>query len=533
MIKDLLTLSPLLIVGATACLVLLIDLFSRRTTESPSHHLGWINALGNLLAFGIIFRKWYWGGVALTSPFLRTSLTADLYSLFLWGGITIFVALASLSSVGYDRENRLHHGEYYSLLSLAGLGMMLMVSAIDLVVFFVALETMSLALYALVAMKRFSSRSAEAGLKFFFAGALASAFLLYGIALLWGEVGRTDYFQLGTLLPGGVSTLGYIGLIFIFIGFAFKVALAPFHLWIPDAYQGAPAPVSGLMASGVKIATFGALFRFFFISGASSADAGSSLDLTQVFMWLSVLTLFLGSVVALHQTDVKRILAYSSVVHAGFMGLGVLALPADGAATMAGSLPFYLIAYGVANVGAFTVLAMLESRKREAVTLESMRGLAQRRPFVAFALTVCLASLAGFPPTIGFMGKYFLFRDIIVLSGGQLTWVVVVAVAASLVSVWYYLAPVLSMYMKAPEADPAPIIRNPAMTTALVLALLAVLGLGLLPGTLAKRAERAASTVPVAGRSVAAEKVSDLSRFAHPVPRKYTSGGSATPRSPE
>lgn len=520
MIKDLLTLSPLVIVGATACLVLLIDVFSPRTKESSSHHLGWLTALGNLLAFGMIFRKWYWGGVGLTSPFLQPYLTADLYSLFLWGGITIFVALASLSSVGYDRENRLHHGEYYSLLSLAGLGMMLMVSAIDLVVFFVALETMSLAIYGLVAMKRFSSRSAEAGLKYFFAGALASAFLLYGIALVWGEVGSTAYFQLGTLLPGGVSTLGYIGLIFILIGFAFKVALAPFHLWTPDAYQGAPAPVSGLMASGVKIAAFGALFRFFFVSGAGSAGEGFALDLTEMIMWLSVGTLFLGSLVALHQTDVKRILAYSSVVHAGYMGLGVLALPADGAATMAGSLPFYLLAYGVANVGAFTVLAMLETRQREAVTLESMRGLARRRPFAAFALTVCLASLAGFPPTIGFLGKFYLFRDIIVLSGGQLTWVVVVAVTASLVSVWYYLAPVLSMYMKDPEAEPAPIIRNPAMTTALVLALLAVLGLGLLPGPLAHRANRAAAAVPVASRSVETEKVSDLSRFAHPATKQ-------------
>lgn len=515
MIKDLNTLSPLLIVGATACLVLLVDIFSRRTKDSPSAHLGWINALGNLLAFGMIFRKWYWGGAALTSPFLRTLITADLYALFLWGGIALFVALASLSSVGYDRENRLHHGEYYSLMSLAGLGMMLMVSAIDLVVFFIALETMSLAVYALVAMKRFSPRSAEAGLKYFFAGALASAFMLYGIALVWGEIGRTDYFQLGNLLPAGVSTLGYVGLVFVFIGFAFKVAFAPFHLWTPDAYQGAPAPITGLMASGVKVAAFGALYRFFFLSGVDAAGAGFPVGMTELVLWLSVITLFLGSLVALHQTDVKRILAYSSVVHAGYMGLGVLALPASGPATMAGSLPFYLLAYGASNIGAFAVLSMIESREREAVTLESLRGLARRRPFAAFALTVFLASLAGFPPTIGFMGKYYLFRDIIVLSQGDMTWVIVVALGASLVSVWYYLAPVLSMYMKEPEEKPAPLISSPAMTTALVLALLAVLGLGLLPGPMAHRAKRAAAMVPVAGRAQSQDKVSDLAPFAH------------------
>ena len=518
MLKDLNTLLPLLIVGGTACLVLMVDVFSRRTKDSPSGHLGWINALGNLLAFGVICRKWVWGGTELTSPFLKTLITADLYSLFLWGGIALFTALVSLSSVGYDRENRLHHGEYYSLLSLAGLGMMLMISAIDLVVFFIALETMSLAVYALVAMKRFSSRSAEAGFKYFFAGAVASAFMLYGIALVWGEVGRTDYFQLGNLIPGGVSTLGYVGLIFILIGFAFKVALAPFHLWTPDAYQGAPAPVTGLMASAVKVAAFGALFRFFFVCGGDAAGAGFPVGLTQIILWLSVITLFLGSLVALHQTDVKRILAYSSVVHAGYMGLGILALPATGGATMAGSLPFYMIAYGASNVGAFIVLAMIESREREAVTLDSIRGLARRRPFAAFALTICLASLAGFPPTVGFLGKYYLFRDIIVLSNGKLTWVIVVAVTASLVSVWYYLAPVLSMYMKEPEEKPAPLIKSPTMTAALVLALLAILGLGLMPGPLAHRAQRAAATVPVAGRALEIENVSNLAPFARPAP---------------
>jgi len=515
MLKDLNTLSPLIIVGFTACLVLLVDVFSKRTKDSPSAHLGWINALGNLLAAGMVFKKWMWGGAALTSPFLRTLITADLYALFLWAGIAIFVAIASLSSVGYDRENRLHHGEYYSLMSLAGLGMMLMISAIDLVVFFIALETMSLAVYALVAMKRFSARSAEAGLKYFFAGALASAFMLYGIALVWGEIGRTDYYQLGNLIPQGISTLGYVGLLFVFVGFAFKVALAPFHLWTPDAYQGAPSPITGLMASGVKVAAFGALFRFFFVCGADTAGAGFPVGLTQIVLWLSILTLFLGSLVALHQTDVKRILAYSSVVHAGYMGLGVLALPATGSATMAGSLPFYLLAYGASNVGAFAVLSMIESREREAVTLDSMRGLAKRRPFAAFALTVCLASLAGFPPTIGFMGKFYLFRDILVMSQGALAWVIVVAVAASLVSVWYYLAPVLSMYMKDPEEEPAPLVGSPAMTTALVLALLAILGLGLLPGPLAHRAGRAASTVPVAGRDLLQDKVSDLAPFAN------------------
>ena len=313
-----------------------------------------------------------------------------------------------------------------------------------------------------------------------------------------------------------MSTLGYIGLIFVFIGFAFKVAFAPFHLWTPDAYQGAPAPVTGLMASGVKVAAFGALFRFFFVAGADAAGAGFPLGFSDLILWLSVGTLFLGSLVALHQTDVKRILAYSSVVHAGYLGLGVLALPLDGAATMAGSLPFYLIAYGASNVGAFAVIAMVESRQREAVTLESIRGLARRRPFAAFALTVFLASLAGFPPTIGFMGKFYLFRDIIVLSEGRLAWVIVVAVGASLVSVWYYLAPVLAMYMKDPEDEPAPLISNPAMTTALVLALLAVLGLGLLPGPLAHRAQRAAATIPVAGRTPGTDKISDLAPFAHP-----------------
>ncbi|MBM4370276.1 MAG: NADH-quinone oxidoreductase subunit N [Deltaproteobacteria bacterium] len=515
MLRDLNILLPLLLVGGTGCFVLLLDVFSRRTPESPTAHLGWFSALGNLAAFAVILRKWVWGGVPLRSPFLQGVLSTDLYSLYLWAAISLFVALSSLASVGYDRENRVHHGEYYALLSFAGLGMMLIVAATDLLVFFVALELLSLAIYGLVALKRFSPRAAEAGFKYFFTGALASAVLLYGMTLVWGETGTLSYFQLGSLLPAGASALAYAGLLLILTGFAFKVALAPFHLWTPDAYEGAPGPVTGLMASGVKVAAFGALFRFFFVSGAGAAGAPFGVEPGTILLVLSLATLFLGSLVALHQTDVKRILAYSSVVHAGYLGLGVLALPPSGDATLAGSLPFYLVAYGLSNVGAFAVLSMLESRQREAVTLESLRGLARRRPLAAFALTVFLASLAGFPPTVGFLGKYYLFRDLILLSHGALTWVVVVAVGASLVSVWYYLAPVVSMYMKEPEEEPAPLAGSSAMTVALVVSLLAVLGLGLLPGPLAHRAKRAAAAVRVSGRTPPAD-VSDLSRFAHP-----------------
>lgn len=510
MLRDLYTLSPLLVTGFTALLVLGIDVFSKRVKGDSSHHLGWITALGNLAALGLVVKKWWWGSVALKSPFLAGMLSPDLYTLFFWGGISLFIALVSLSSIGYDRDNQLHHGEYYGLLTLAGLGMMLMVSATDLMVFFLALETMSLAIYALVAIRRFSALGAEAAIKYFLTGGLASAFFLMGLALVWGETGSTNYYVLAPLFIQGATPIAYVGILMILAGFSFKVALVPFHMWTPDAYQGAAAPVTGFMASGVKVAAFAAMLRFFFLTSADDAGQMFIAAPRTIILWLSIATLVIGSLLALHQKNVKRILAYSSIVHAGYLGLGFLVGP-----TLSPAMPFYLLAYGIANIGAFSVLSMLENSDPASTDLDSFKGLATRNPFAALVLTISLLSLAGFPPTVGFAGKFYLFRDLIVSSSGALTWAVVVAVSASLVSIYYYLSPVVSMYMKEGGLEIPASRTTSGLKVALTAVLVAILLAGVLPSALFHRSTRAAASLPVISNQAGQPQqgTTNMSRF--------------------
>ena len=501
MIGDLVQLSPVILVAGTGLLVLIIDLFRGPEVKGASH-LAWITAIGLWAAAFICYKLWPGAGGGLVHPLMNGGMLVDGYTLFFWLFLLIATSLAVLVSNGFDQENNLDHGEYISFFSFALVGMMVMVAAADMLVLFIALETMSLAVYALVAMKRDSSRASEGAFKYFINGAVASAILLYGIALLWGETGTLNLVQLGAALTaesaGGIL---YAAAGLVLVGFGFKVAVVPFHMWTPDAYQGAPTPVSGFMASAVKAAAFAALLRVVFTAMLPNLFGQGTFTFVDMVIGIGIASMLVGNLMAMHQVDVKRMLAYSSISHAGFIMLAFSLVPQLGSRLgelryASGTVLFYLVGYGFATLLAFGVLARLGKDGEEETELGRLQGLATRRPGLAFLLALALFSLAGFPPTVGFFGKFYLFRELMVLSRGGLTAVVIIAVINALFSVYYYLRPVVAMYMqKSEEAKEPREITNPTATFALIVAALLVLFLGLFPAKLADISREAGRTL--------------------------------------
>ena len=387
--------------------------------------------------------------------------------------------------------------------------------------FFLALETMSMAVYVLVAMKRDSARSAEGALKYFLNGAIASSLLLYGIAILWGETGTLDLVALGNAIAGAEgNALIYAASGLVLVGFAFKVAVVPFHMWTPDAYQGAPTPVSGYMASAVKAAAFAALLRVVFTTAIPDIFQLGPFSFVDVVVGLSVATMVIGNLLALHQEDAKRMLAYSSISHAGYLAMGLALIPqlgsrSAGLGSVSGSMLFYLVAYGFATLLAFGVLARLAKDGSEDTNVSRLKGLSKRRPGLAFLLALSLFSLAGFPPTVGFFGKFYLFRELMVLSKGRLLVLVIIAVVNALFAVYYYLRPVIAMYMEEAEEEQEEIV-NSSSTLALVLLAVAVLLLGLFPSKLANITAKAGKTVPYSSATGLTDgQPADLAPFAN------------------
>jgi NADH-quinone oxidoreductase subunit N len=499
--NDLFQLSPVLLAASTGLLVLLIDLF-RRPGQGSSTHLVWLTAGGLSAACGVVWKLWPGNAEGITSTFLAGTFVVDEFTLFVWGLMLVATIAVALYSSGFDAENNLDHGEYYSFLSFAVVGMMLMVAAANLLVLFLALETLSLALYALVGMKRSSARSAEAALKYFLNGGLASALLLYGIVLLWGETGTLELAALGqALLAETGGPLLYIGGSLLLLGFAFKIAAVPFHMWTPDAYHGAPTTVGGFMAGAVKVAAFAALMRVVYQGMLPEIFAKSPFSYADAVILISVLSMTVGNLLAMHQQNVKRMLAYSSISHAGYLLMGLLLVPPLGSGNLglrfaSGSVLFYLVAYGFSTLLAFGVLSRLAQGGSEDVSLTRLAGLSRRRPLLALCLTVALVSLAGFPPTAGFFAKFALLRDLMVLGNGKLVVLVVIAVINALFSVYYYLRPVMHMYMHEEEQEKENL-HIPGITAKLALVVLAIfiLFLGLFPGRLVALANSAAKSL--------------------------------------
>lgn len=515
--KGMLALAPLAIVLFMALVVLVMDLF-RPARVKGAAHLAWLTAAGCLLALGGVFLAWPGSSADLTFAWFPGGLRLDTFTLFGWGVLAAMTAVAVLLAQGFDVENELDHGEFHSFFLFALAGMMILVAATDLLLLLLGLETMSLAVYGLVACRRSSARSAEAGLKYFLNGAIASAFLVFALALLWGETGSLSYEVFGAAIAKGGNPLVLAATGLLLAAFGFKVAAVPFHLWTPDAYEGAPTPVSGFMASSVKTAAFLSLARLVFTALVPEGFKGLPFSFIDLIILISVLTMSVGNLAALHQKDVKRMLAYSSIAQAGYMLMALVLVPVlgsrlPGLSSLNGSLLFYLVAYGSASLLAFGVLSRLGAGGNEDATHTRLEGLANRSPFLALMLTLALLSLAGIPLTAGFFGKFYLFKEIIVQSKGRLIIFVIIAIVNSLISVAYYLRPIMSMYMKNTET-PRREIRNSTATVALLLAALATLWFGIWPGWVELWSGKAAASITYRTGAGSDKDVGQLAPFA-------------------
>ncbi len=463
---DFRAIAPVLAVTVAGCTVLVAEA-TRRRGDWVLH--GAFAAIGLVGAMVMSFLQWDQNNVGFGV------VVADNYALFFNIAICGMGLMTVLLSAGTAARDRLPEGEYYALMLFSIAGMMLMGSTRDLLVVFIALEIMSLGVYVLTAIKRSSESGAEAGFKYFVLGGFSSAFFIYGVALMYAFGGTTRLDELGRLVASQAlepNVLLVLAMLFLLVGFAFKVSAVPFHIWAPDADQGAPTLVTGFMSTAVKAAAFAAFARVFL-----SALEPLRAEWVPVLSAVAGLTMILGTVVGVAQNSVKRMLAYSSIAHAGYILLGMVAANAAGK----GASLFYLVSYGVTNLGAFGLLAALSTHDRPHDDVRDFAGLGRERPGLAAMLTVFLLSLGGFPPTVGFVAKWYVFGAAV--QANQIA-LAVLGVLTSVVAVFFYLRIVVMMYM-APDRTPGhrPAVPKVAMA-GLLLALAAVFYLGLLPGRL-------------------------------------------------
>jgi len=426
------------VVLSLAILGVLLVISWRHEGPADSRRAGWLSLAS--LAAAAVALAWL-ARIAPEDPGLGLMFAVDGFRFLASSLVLLLSAGAILCSLGYLERERLLAPEYYVLLLLAVLGMLFMANAQDLIILFLGLETMSVSIYVLAAYSRASTFSAEAGLKYFLMGSFAAGFLLYGVALVYGAAGTTNLVQIGgQFSSGGLSLMARLGLGLLIIGFGFKVAAVPFHMWAPDTYDGAPTPVSGFMATAVKAAGFIALARVLY-----TCFQGSVAQWQPIIWGIAVASMVLGNLVALAQKSLKRMLAYSSVAHAGYLLVALW----PGSPLGVSAMTFYLLAYGITSIAAFALLAAMGRGGERDVTLAEVAGLAGQRPWLAFALAVSLLSLLGFPGTVGFIGKWYIISSVIAAGHPTLA---VILVITSIVSAGYYLPVIMAMYMKPARA---------------------------------------------------------------------------------
>ena len=503
-------LSPMLVVGIGAMLLMLAEAFGKPTDPAGmdgdlvidagagrSGELGLVAAvilfLGAILSIGV----WLVGpekleGIDKVAPYL----IVDRFSLFFEFVLSLGAGLAALLAAGYLPEHKIDRGEFFPLLLLSTVGAMALSASGDLLGIFIGLETMSLGVYCLIGLRRGSARAAEAAVKYFLLGSFAAALMLFGFALLYGATGHTDLVGIGDAVKQ-IGSAGskvsaptvLIALVLNLVGLAFKVSAVPFHMWTPDAYEGAATPATTYMAVAVKSAAFAVLLRVLLVGFGDERLMSWGTGWPPVVATLAVLSMTVANVVAGQQESVKRMLAYSSIAHAGYVLVGVAATIRSSADAQA-SVLFYLLAYTVSTAGAFGALIACGSQGKEAVSYEDLSGVGRRHPGAALAFALFLVSLAGIPPTAGFFGKLYVFQAAM---NAQLYWVAVIGMVNSVIGSYYYIRVIVYLYMRepAPGAPFAVPMRSGLVTSALVIAAVLVLLLGIMPGSLLSMATSA------------------------------------------
>ena len=456
--------APFLALTMAALGTLLLDLF---LSSRHQVRLMYVGLTGLLLAMAMLVHGFGGGERVVGEMLILDDFSRFFHLVFIL--IAVLTILVSAKSMEHEGA---HPGEYYALILFATLGMMVMASAADLIMIFLGLEALSIPLYILSGFLRGQVRSNESALKYLLLGAFASAFLLYGIAFLYGAVGSTRLGRIAAHLRDGSAwdnPLVFLGVGLLLVGLAFKVAAVPFHMWVPDVYEGAPTPVTAFMIAGTKAAAFAALLRAF-------GTAITPLPAAWVTpLWvIALLTMGVGNIAALTQQSIKRMLAYSSIAHAGYLLVALVAGTSRGYS----SILFYLVVYAFMNLGAFGVIIALARQGEESPTLSSYAGLGFRHPALAFSMAVFMFSLAGLPPTGGFMGKFYIFSAAV---EADYVGLAILAVLCSLISVFFYLRVVVVMYMQEPREGTARPTFSPAILVTLFLATAATLQLGLLP----------------------------------------------------
>jgi NADH-quinone oxidoreductase subunit N len=469
---DLGWLTPYLILAVTGMLLVLAEsFFSSSTPGKPADHtalssLAVAGALASALASVVLYRQLDDHPRALFGGML----IADRTGYVLAATFAVTTAMTALMAPAHQRAHNWAMGELYGLLLLSASGCV----------------TMSIGTYVMVALRRHSRRGNEAAMKYFLIGAFSTGFLLYGMALIYGATGTLDLARIAATIPSTANPgLVIAGGFLLVIAFGFKVAAVPFHMWAPDAYEGAPTPITGFMAAAIKSAAIAAMIRVFAGVAAPSGLGGAvvpfgALGWASPMVVIAGITITIGNITAVRQDNIKRMLAYSSIAHAGVLLVG-LSAAGLGSPTGVASLVYYIIAYSVTTMGAFAVVAYVGSPGRERLHVDDWAGLATQHPAAALAMTVCLLSLGGLPPTGGFFGKFYVFKSAMDVYDGQLLWVVIVGVVNSAISIYYYLRLVTAMYFREASQPIAPT-RSGGLLTVMALCPLLVLELGVMPG---------------------------------------------------
>lgn len=459
---ELRAIAPFLVVVIAAMTSLLWEVFNE-DHSNPARPV-WLSLVGVVGGIVATVALWENGHSAFKGTFALDGVAAFTNVVcLLAAGLSLLMAPAYLASIGVRAR------EFYPLVLFAASGMMVMGSARDLIILFLGIEIMSIAAYVLAGIHRTDEKSGEAALKYFLLGAFATGFLLYGIAILYGATGSTAYDAIAAALPNASKLLVLGGVALLIVALGFKVSAVPFHFWAPDVYQGAPTSVTALMAVGIKAAAVAGFARLFIVALGSLHD-----DWAMVLWWLAVLTMTVGNVVAVAQNNVKRMLAYSSIAHAGYLLAAIVA----GTPRGGGAVLFYLLAYTFMNVGAFAVVIALGRKGEANEQIDDYAGLASRQPLIAAAMVLFMLSLTGIPPLVGFVGKLYLIEAIV--QAGFL-WLAVIMVLNSAISAYYYLRVIFEMYMRDPSRPATAMEPAPLLIACLLVATVGTIFFGIFP----------------------------------------------------